>query len=191
MGRKLRNGYVSLPSIRPGPNFSMEVGEEPRGSPAEGHRLAVEEGRGGAPRLLAHPAAFFSSRSGTSAEGAAGRKTEEGAPQSWRSSPSSSAPPSIPARRPRAPLGPPALRRMVRHGGEQTEQGRCAVERGADGAAAPPSPARFGRGKVSSTLPGGGSGPSGDGSGPAWSRARGGGRVAAVAAAAVSLGVGL
>ena len=70
--------------------------------------------------------------------------------------------------------------------GEQTEQGRCAVERGADGAAAPPSPARFGRGKVSSTLPGGGSGPSGDGSGPAWSRARGGGRVAAVA-----LGVGL
>jgi len=79
---------------------------------------------------------------------------------------------------------------MVRHGGEQTEQGRCAVERGADGAAAPPSPARFGRGKVSSTLPGGGSGPSGDGSGPAWSRARGGGRVAVVAAAAVSLGVG-
>ena len=73
-------GYVSLPSIRPGPNFFMEVGEEPRGSPAEGHGLAVEEGRGGAPRLLAHPAAFFSSRSGTSAEGAAGRKTEEGAP---------------------------------------------------------------------------------------------------------------
>ena len=69
--------------------------------------------------------------------------------------------------------------------------GRCAMERGADGAAAPSSPARFGRGKVSSTLPGGGSGPSGDGSGPAWSRARGGGRVAAVVAAAVSLGVGL
>ena len=45
-----------------------------------GHGLAVEEGRGGAPRLLAHPAAFFSSRSGTSAEGAAGRKTEESAP---------------------------------------------------------------------------------------------------------------
>ena len=73
-------GYVSLPSIRPGPNFSMEVGEEPRGSPAEGHGLAVEEGRGRATRLLAHPAAFFSSRSGASAEGAAGRKTEESAP---------------------------------------------------------------------------------------------------------------
>ena len=69
-----------MPLIWPGPNFSMEVGEEPRGSPAEGHGLAVEEGRGGAPRLLAHPAAFFSFHSGTSAEGAAGRKTEEGAP---------------------------------------------------------------------------------------------------------------
>jgi len=54
---------------------------------------------------------------------------------------------------------------MVRHGGEQTEQGQCTVERGADRAAAPPSPGRFAHGKVSSTLPGGGSGPSGDGSG--------------------------
>jgi len=39
-----------------------------------------KEVRGGAARLLAHPAAFFSSRSGASAEGAAGRKTEESAP---------------------------------------------------------------------------------------------------------------
>ena len=71
---------ANLPSIRPGPNFSMEVGEEPRGSPAEGHGLAVEEGRGGAPRLLAHPAAFFSSRSGASAEGAAGEEEGGGRP---------------------------------------------------------------------------------------------------------------
>ena len=61
-------------------DFPTEVGEEPRGSPAEGHGLAVEEGRGRATRLLAHPAALFSSRSGASAEGAAGRKTEESAP---------------------------------------------------------------------------------------------------------------
>ena len=192
MGRKLRNGYVSLPSIRPGPNFSMEVGEEPRGSPAEGHGLAVEEGRGGAPRLLAHPAAFFSSRSGTSAEGAAGRKMEEGAPAAMaelaiflRTSLHPCSPAARAARSARAaPDGAPWR-------GADGAGGRCAMERGADGAAAPSSPARFGRGKVSSTLPGGGSGPSGDGSGPAWSRARGGGRVAAVAAAAVSLGVGL
>ena len=58
----------------------MEVGEEPHGSPAEGHGLAVEEGRGGAPRLLAHPAAFFSSRSGASAEGAAGEEDGGGRP---------------------------------------------------------------------------------------------------------------
>jgi hypothetical protein len=39
---------------------------------------------------------------------------------------------------------------------------RYAMERGADWAAAPHSPARFCRGKVSSTLPGGGSRPGGD-----------------------------
>jgi len=51
-----------------GTRLRMKVGEEPRGSPAEGHGL------------LAHPAAFFSSRSGASAEGAVGRKMEEGTP---------------------------------------------------------------------------------------------------------------
>jgi len=50
-----------------GARLRMKVGEEPRGSPAEGHGL------------LAHPAAF-SSRSGASAEGAVGRKMEEGTP---------------------------------------------------------------------------------------------------------------
>ena len=39
-----------------------------------------KEVRGGAARLLAHPAAFFSSRSGASAEGAAGEEDEGGRP---------------------------------------------------------------------------------------------------------------
>ena len=39
-----------------------------------------KEVRGGAARLLAHPAAFFSSRSGASAEGAAGEEDGAGRP---------------------------------------------------------------------------------------------------------------
>ena len=57
-----------------------EVGEEPCGSPAEGHGLAAEEGREGASQLLAHPAAFFFSRSGASAEGATGEEDGGGRP---------------------------------------------------------------------------------------------------------------
>ena len=57
-----------------------EVGEEPCGSPAEGHGLAAEEGRGGASQLLAHPAAFFFSRSCASAEGATGEEDGGGRP---------------------------------------------------------------------------------------------------------------